>query len=332
MKLEELDASASFALLGPGYGDGQLGLISSLAPSRAAAPGAAQLVFASYESIGAQPRIYSGSCAPCTLESVESTAPQFDIPVDDRGYREAIANIRDSIAAGDVYQVNYTVRAQLPRISGAALAALLCRRGVPEWFAWVRFPEGDEFVSASPEMFFSVDGSRVQCAPMKGTAAPTHEAWLEGSEKDRAELSMITDLMRNDLIPICAPGTVYVTCERRLIHLPYVIQAVSDIEGVLQAGIGPLDVLAALHPGGSITGAPKRAAMQTIARLETTPRGAYCGSLGIIEGDRARFSILIRTAQRNESGWVYGVGGGIVWQSNAALELHEIHLKLGALK
>ena len=85
MKLEDLEASASFALLGPGYGDGQVSLLPSLSSERAAAPGAARLVFASYETIGAQPRIYSGIRTPCTLDASESTAPQFDIPVDDRG-------------------------------------------------------------------------------------------------------------------------------------------------------------------------------------------------------------------------------------------------------
>jgi anthranilate/para-aminobenzoate synthase component I len=96
--------------------------------------------------------------------------------------------------------------------------------------------------------------------------------------------------------------------------------------------VGLAEILAALHPGGSITGAPKPAARRLIAALESAPRGAYCGTLGYLEGERAVFSLLIRTAVRSGAGWVYGVGGGIVWASDAASELEEARLKLGALR
>jgi anthranilate/para-aminobenzoate synthase component I len=328
MKLDALDSMKAFALLGPGYGDGEPILITGLR-AESQAP---QLLYAAYESLGSEARGYAGQRARCSLEI--QAAPPLEIQLDDSGYGDAIDRIRASIAAGDVYQVNHSLRARLPPIAGSALANALCRRGVPRYFAWVRFPEGDELISASPECFFSIDGERIRCEPMKGTSGPgpAQEAELLASEKDRAELFMITDLMRNDLIPICAPGSVHVLNPRRFLRLPYAVQAVSDIEGRLTPGSTARDALIALHPGGSITGAPKRAAMKAIAALETSPRGAYCGSLGFIDDDKARFSILIRTAQRDAAGWSYGVGGGIVWQSNAADERRELEVKLGALR
>ena len=142
---------------------------------------------------------------------------------------------------------------------------------------------------------------------------------------------MITDLLRNDLTPVCKPRSVRVTNERRTIVLPYAIQTVSDIEGELMDTATPLDVLAVLHPGGSVTGAPKQAALEHIRRLEPTPRGQYCGSLGLWQGDRAVFSILIRTATKTPIGWTYGVGSGVVYDSDAESELRELRIKLGAL-
>ena len=107
----------------------------------------------------------------------------------------------------------------------------------------------------------------------------------------------------------------------------------SDIEGKLLGGIDASQALVALHPGGSVTGAPKHAAMQMIATLETTPRGPYTGALGFCSSEgKATFSLLIRTATRTATGWVYGVGGGIVWDSRAIDELREIQVKLGALR
>ncbi len=325
-RLGTLDHEPAFALLGPGYSPRGPRLLRGLRPE----PRNPCLLFASYESPGERARGYQADIEAISIEP-EETSP-LELSLNEVGYLEAIADIRASIAAGDVYQVNYSRRVQLEDIPGSALASRLCRRGMPAYFAWVRFPEGDELVSASPELFFSISGRRVFCQPMKGTAGAGMEGALAASDKDRAELAMITDLMRNDLTPVCESGSIRVLEERRYLSLPYAVQAVSEIEGRLQPDIGPREVLAALHPGGSITGAPKRAAMAAISRLEESPRGPYCGSLGFLQGDEARFSILIRTAARNAAGWSYGVGGGIVWQSEAASELRELYLKLGALR
>jgi para-aminobenzoate synthetase / 4-amino-4-deoxychorismate lyase len=152
------------------------------------------------------------------------------------------------------------------------------------------------------------------------------------SEKDIAELAMITDLIRNDMTPLCEPRSVKVTNERRFIELPYAVQAVSDVEGTLLSDISIGEILKGLHPCGSVTGAPKFTALQLIKQLEPTPRKYYCGSLGFVSGHNAMFSILIRTAYRTGDDWIYGAGGGIVWDSDAQLELEEARLKMDILK
>lgn len=329
MKLSSLLGQSSFALLGPGFSACEgFTLLRDLG-----APGqGANLVLASYEAAGREAHVFGAG-------SISRPEVEFDLPpgqleprLDESGHGEAVEAIRCAIAAGDVYQVNLTLRARLAGVDGATLFATLCRREVPRFAAWVRLQSGRELVSASPELFFAIEGRRVLAEPMKGTARADAAGVLETSAKDRAELAMITDLLRNDLVPVCEPRSVRVVSERRFVRLPYAMQAVSDVEGTLREGLGALDVLDALHPGGSITGAPKPAAMRMIASLEKEPRGVYCGALGLCERDRATFSILIRTAEREGNGWIYGVGGGIVWGSTAEAELAEARLKLGALR
>lgn len=326
MTLEELDALPSFALLGPGYGGPGFTLLEGLGPARGRGP---RLVFAGYED--SRPRVL-GARRMSRFRWTPGPEPGSPKPrLLARGHAGKVRRIREAIARGDVYQVCLCESARLEDFGGAALLRRLVRRGAPRFCAWVRLPSGPEFVTASPELFFEVRGERVRSEPMKGTAAPGGRRALLASEKDRAELAMITDLVRNDLTPACRPGSVRVSAERRLLELPYAVQAVSDVEGRLKPGAGPLDALSALHPGGSVTGAPKPAALGMIRRLEARPRGAYCGTLGLWTGRRAVFSLLIRTAQRRGKGWDYGVGGGIVWDSDAGRERAELDVKLGAL-
>ncbi len=328
MTLADLDRLPSFALIGPGFGDGAWSLHTPLRP---AGPADALLAFASFEARGDAPALFAGEAVP-EVPDVASAAPWEGRPVlDPAGYPEAVEAIRESIAAGDVYQVSLTVRASLPGADGPSLLAAMCRRGVPAFAAWVRLPDGTEFVSGSPETFFETRDGTVRSEPMKGTAPAGGQAWLRDSAKDRAELAMITDLVRNDLALACVPGSVQVPCARRFLHLPYAVQAVSDVTGRLRSGVGPLDVLAALHPGGSVTGAPKGAALARIRALESTPRGPYCGALGVLRQDRSVFALLIRTAMRGRGGWTYGVGGGIVHDSDPGLEWDEVRVKAGAL-
>jgi anthranilate/para-aminobenzoate synthase component I len=324
--LEELDSLRSFALVGPGFTGGGFSLISNLRD----AGETGRVVYLPYEREGRAFESFDGDERAVEIEWGDPEP--LHVSLDSAGHAEGVRSIRDSIAAGDVYQVNLTLRARIAEATAPQVFRALCRRGVPRFAAWVRLPDGSEFVSASPELFFEVERHRVRCEPMKGTAPPEALSSLQSSEKDSAELAMITDLIRNDLTPLCVPRSVRVVNERRFIELPYAIQTVSDIEGVLLPNSALREILTSLHPGGSITGAPKRAACEIISRLEPTPRGAYCGTLGYHSGERSTFSLLIRTAEKVEAGWVYGVGGGIVWDSVAAKELEEVHVKLGALR
>lgn len=326
MNLSELEQRSSFALLGPGF-SGEGWVLVEPSPNASV-----EVVFAPYESAGRDAVRFRGTLRQLDALRFDTPAPSLEPILDESNHRESVEQIRAAIAAGDVYQVNHTLRARLPEVRGSELLSLLCRVDTPRFAAWVRFHDGDEIVSASPELFFRADGFRLTCEPMKGTARRSEAGALETSEKDRAELAMITDLLRNDMTPLCHPRSVRVTEERRFIELPYAVQTVSEIEGHLLEEITAIDVLDALHPGGSITGAPKRAAMEMIRQLEPEPRGAYCGALGLVQEGRAVFSILIRTAERLGDGWRYGVGGGIVWDSDPALELDEARLKLGALR
>ena len=329
MKLTTLDSARTFALLGPGFSDdGDCVLVGDLA----AVSSRPALVFVPYEASAGDALQFSGKTERVSGLEVDAEPGSLVPDLAREGYDRAVERVREAIAVGDVYQVSMTLRAQLARISGPELVATLCRRGMPRFFAWVRLPDGLEFVSASPEMLFAIEGRAVRAEPMKGTSGVDAQRELEASAKDCAELAMITDLVRNDLTPVCKPRSVQVLNPRRLIRLPYAAQAVSDIVGELLPGLGPLDVLAALHPGGSVTGAPKHAAMRMIGALEETPRGAYCGALGLCTEGGATFSLLIRTASRCATGWVYGVGGAIVWDSDPEREFEEIQVKLGALR
>lgn len=335
MRLSQLEHRASFALLGPGFGNGRCLLLEQLRPAQVGAAGREReplLIFAPFEAPGADAQRWaSGRTRVLDLQWDVPPRP-LAITLDDRDHAAGITRIRSAIAAGDVYQVCYCRSAQVAAASGAELLSTLCAGGMPRFGAWVRLPSGEELVSASPELFFENTGRQVHAEPMKGTARPGADGALTASAKDRAELAMITDLLRNDLTPLCRPRTIEVTCARRLVALPYAVQTVSDIVGELELGVGPLELLSALHPGGSVTGAPKRAALALIAELEQQPRGAYCGALGLWRGDQSVFSLLIRTAVRQARGWRYGVGSGVVFDSDAEREREELEVKLGALR
>ncbi|MCA2978264.1 MAG: chorismate-binding protein [Myxococcaceae bacterium] len=319
--LSSLDGLDAFALLGPGFSDdGRWRLL------RPAPDGDATLWLAPYASHPTPSRATQTPFSP-RLE----TAPPIPFSLDDSGFLDGVDAIRQRIAAGDVYQVNLTVRASLPNVPGSALLARLCARGVPRFAAWVRWPGTPEFVSASPELLVETRGRWIHAEPMKGTAPKGHAERLLGSPKDAAELAMITDLTRDDLHRLCTPRSVRVTAPRRLVELPYALQAVSDVEGTLRDDVATADVLRVMHPGGSVTGAPRPAAMAVIAELEVSPRQLYCGTLGLESDAHLRAALLIRSATRSHDGWAYGVGCGITWDSNPHAELDELRLKLGAL-
>jgi para-aminobenzoate synthetase/4-amino-4-deoxychorismate lyase len=241
----------------------------------------------------------------------------------------AIRIILDRIRSGSCYQVNLTQRWRAVRPLDWSLfdyfAALHAAQPGGYSLCW----RAGGVASVSPELFFHRDRERVVTEPMKGTAdADVPAEALRGSAKDRAENLMIVDLLRNDLSRVCTPGTVRVDRLFELQRLPTVWQLTSTVVGELASDTALADVFAALFPCGSVTGAPKIAAMQTIAELESTPRGWYCGALGLIRpGGVATFNVPSRTVETHQAELACGIGSGIVADSHPEDELAEWKLK-----
>ena len=255
-------------------------------------------------------------------------------------YLDAVARAIEYIHAGDLFQVNLAQRLLIPQTDEAVALYLRLRERNPAPFA-AYFDLGDfHLLSASPERFLQVRGREVETRPIKGTRQRTARAEadlfagdeLRQSEKDRAENIMIVDLLRNDLSRVCDADSVQVEHLCRLETFQYVQHLVSVIRGRLNDSAGAIDLLRAAFPGGSITGAPKIRAMEIIAELEPTARGAYCGALGYVGFDgSADTSILIRTITAGR-GWCQApVGGGIVAQSEPAREYEETWHKAAGL-
>lgn len=237
--------------------------------------------------------------------------------------------IHEAIAAGDVYQVNLTRRLSAPAppdADVAALGAALAEGNPAPFSAVVRVPSARTWVaSASPERFLTREGTRVRSSPIKGTAA-TVDGFLP---KDRAENVMIVDLVRNDLGRVCEYGSVRVPSLLATEPHPGLFHLVSTVEGQLRPGIGWPELLQATFPPGSITGAPKLAAIDVIGRLETTPRGVYCGGVGWVDADaqRGELNVAIRTFWIEDGQLHFGTGGGITFDSTPAGEWAETELK-----
>jgi para-aminobenzoate synthetase component 1 len=257
-------------------------------------------------------------------------------------YLVAVRRAIEYIHAGDIFQVNLAQRLLYPARDNSVDLYLRLRARNPATFAGY-FDIGDQqVISASPERFLSIRDGVVEARPIKGTrgrsSRPEADLYaaddLQQSEKDRAENVMIVDLMRNDLARVCSADSVRVTQLCGLEVYQFVQHLVSVVQGKLRPECTPLDVLRAAFPGGSITGAPKVRAMEIIAELEPTARGAYCGSLGYIGFDGTMdFNILIRTITASRGWWQLPVGGGIVAQSHPEREYEETWQKaLGMMK
>jgi para-aminobenzoate synthetase component 1 len=247
-------------------------------------------------------------------------------------YLRTVRRAIDYILAGDVFQVNLAQRLLFPARDDSVSLYLRLRRRNPAPFAGY-FDLGDfQIVSASPERFLKVSAGRVETRPIKGTCPRTDqpeadrlaEHGLRRSQKDRAENVMIVDLLRNDLSRVCRPESVLVSQLCQVETYQYVLHLVSAVCGRLREECTPVDLIRAAFPGGSVTGAPKVRAMEIIAELEPTARGAYCGSLGYLGfDDSLDLSILIRTITAGRGWWQAPVGGGIVVESVPELEYQE---------
>lgn len=243
-------------------------------------------------------------------------------------YITYVHRIREAIAEGTVYQVNAC--RELMHFLGdkpASLSGLFSEilKANPAPFAsYLKIP-GYEIASASPERFLSRSGNRLMTSPIKGTIRWNEESF---GEKDKAENLMIVDLMRNDLSQVCQPGSVEVSALFREEKHPGLTHLVSDVEGEISSETSWAEILSALLPPGSVSGAPKSSALEIIKENEGSARGPYCGAVGFIHGDRAELAVAIRTFWTTGDKYLrYGTGAGITWGSDPRQEWEETQLK-----
>ena len=255
-------------------------------------------------------------------------------------YKAAIEQIHHHIRQGDTYQVNYTV--QLQQNLTADPFAIYNRLVVEQNAHYNAFIQHDDvtIISISPELFFKKDGDRLTTRPMKGTTnrGLTTETdlkqaqWLAQDQKNRSENMMIVDLLRNDMNRISKIGSENVKRLCQVEQYSTVWQMTSTIETQLLPNSSLSDVFQALFPCGSITGAPKIATMEIINKVEKQPRGVYCGAIGIlVPQGPSIFNVAIRTLQMEGTKAVYGVGGGITWDSKWEAEYEETKQKAAVL-
>ncbi len=275
--------------------------------------------------------------------------------VERESYNTAIEKIKDAIARGQTYQVNYTMRLGTDFETGGKADIETDNRMRADEGAWQLFLHlaksqnkyaayintGSHIIcSASPELFFKLDGDRIFSNPMKGTVKrgrttqedKTQAEWLHHSIKNRAENVMIVDMVRNDLGRIVRVGSVHVPELFKVEKYSTLFQMTSTVQAKTDASL--TEIFSALFPCASITGAPKVSTMKIISELETTPRKIYTGSIGYIFPNRkVQFNVAIRTAliDKEKKQVEYGVGGGIVWDSTSADEYSEALLKARVL-
>ena len=293
-------------------------------PQRDSGKDTTEAVLARFHRIAAEP------ISPDTAFGADPEALKSNFTPED--YRDAVRRVIDYIGTGDVYQVNLSQCFRVPfEGDGFGLFRHLYEQNPAPFFAYVR-ADDHEVVSTSPERFLLRAGESVESRPIKGTRprgqTPEEDRRmreeLTQSSKDDAELSMIVDLVRNDIGKVCAPGSVKVPQHKRLEAYQNVYHLVSVIEGELDTGKDSVDLIEATFPGGSITGCPKVRAMEIIDELESHRRHVYCGSIGYIGfHDTMDLSIAIRTATIVNDTLTFSVGGGIVFDSDPQAEYEE---------
>jgi para-aminobenzoate synthetase component 1 len=275
------------------------------------------------------------ACPPPTL------AAPLRAAWDGAGHAERVERIRALIAAGDLYQANLTLpidgRLREGPHADLGLFLALCAGSPAPYAALLRAPGRPSVVSNSPECFLRQRGARVTSEPIKGTRRRSagHEATtraeLLASAKDRAELAMIVDLVRNDLGRVAEPGSVAVEAAAEIVDLPYVHHLVARVAARLRPDRGVVEALRAAFPAGSITGAPKIRAMQVISAIEAGPRGPYCGTLGWLGAGHADLAVAIRVITVAGEAVRLHAGGGIVADSAGAAEWDEVRAKAAAM-
>jgi len=327
-------------------------VVPGLRPGRAAGPLA---VLRRYDPLlvcdahGAWTLVGSSDATPAWLDRLRAT-PSWEGPLGDGelvagfdrdAYRATIARILAYLRAGDAYQVDLT-QPFTSRLRGPAWA-LYARLAAAQRAAYGAYLDLGEaqVVASSPECWLRRRGDQVETRPIKGTrprgATVARDAALAtelaGDPKERAEHVMIVDLERNDLGRVAIPGSVHVPIHAAVESQPTVHHLVSTVRATLRPDVGWREILAATFPGGSITGAPKRRAMEIIAELEPWPRGVYTGALGLFDArGHAELGLPIRTGVVAGGVLRYHAGGGIVVDSDADRELDECWLKTAAVR
>jgi len=315
---------------------------------------------------------------PPIIQDSFKTSGRLEQRVTKSEYIKKIKQIKELLAAGEIYQLCYSIRFR-KKFSGSpyALFLKLAEVNPVDFAAYLNF--GDyQIISSSPERFFKVHNGKITTTPIKGTTRKSENSnfsffnfnskryfgdnnlkKLLESEKERAELDMITDLERNDIGKICEYGTLRLKKEREVLELKNLWHTFSEVEGKLRLDVGPEEVISAMFPGGSITGCPKRRAMEYISELEGLPRNIFTGSIGYIsnsaslksesQGDNINlatqfslsrlnmdFNIAIRTVLIKDGYLEFWAGGGIVADSDPIKEYEECYLKaerfLGIIK
>ena len=276
---------------------------------------------------------------PLTYEEVDLPSKwREQTSVED--YEKAISQIHHHLRQGDTYQVNYTV--QLKQDLSANPFAIYNRMVVEQEANYNAYVEHDEMavISMSPELFFEQNDRELTTRPMKGTTQRgvtdqedlAQASWLERDPKNRSENMMIVDLLRNDMNRISEVGSEYVERLCQVEQYSTVWQMTSTIKSQLRLDVDLVAIFRSLFPCGSITGAPKIATMEIIKDLEPHPRGVYCGTIGLLlPNGRRIFNVAIRTIQLYKSQAIYGVGGGITWDSTWESEYREVHQKAAVL-
>lgn len=291
---------------------------------------------------GSNPVVPAAPLAPESLHPVDrfATLPDLASNFDESGYRDAIRATLQYIQAGDIFQANIAQRLLHPATAPPLELFASLQRINPAPFAGLFDIGPARIISASPERLASVRAGLVETRPVKGTRRRTLRPevdldtarQLQSSEKDRAENIMIVDLMRNDLSRICHDNSIEVTQLLGLETYASVLHLVSVIEGRYRKELPPGELVRALFPGGSVTGAPKIRAMEIISELEGVARGPYCGSLGYFSLDGSvDLNILIRTVTESNGWWQIPVGGGIVVDSDPDQEYTETWIKAAGM-
>lgn len=267
---------------------------------------------------------------PNALGGVTSFEPRWN----EARYSKAFRAVHDAIGAGDIYQANLTfpIDLEVQGDSASLYTALTAGQAVGHG-ALVEQDGLPDLLSRSPELFFRTDeAGRIETRPMKGTQPRSEDMaedarrrnFLSTDEKNRAENLMIVDLLRNDISRVALPGSVHVPELFKVETYATVHQMVSLVRAQLQVGAGLSDILKALFPCGSITGAPKIRAMEILSDLEPWARDIYCGTIGWAAPDgRSEFNVAIRTLMVEDGAATLNVGGGVVWDSTAPSEYEE---------